>query len=182
MKIAITGHTSGIGKSLAEILQVRGHEVVGISRRDGENIRRTAHTANLIDPCDIFINNAQSQFAQTELLFEVWKKWQGKEKWIWNISTHMTTQPVDVKTEHNEIDISLYRIQKQSLEESSKQLQHKSSLPKITIIRPGAVKNNTAGANSYDEWAKQLIEIISTKESFYIPEISLVYTNINFKI
>jgi len=45
MKIAITGHRKGIGKAFAEQLSARGHTIVGISRSDGENIRRTAHTA-----------------------------------------------------------------------------------------------------------------------------------------
>ena len=74
MKIAITGHRKGIGKAFAEELTARGHEIVGISRSDGENIRRTAHTAGLIEPCDMLINNAISFYAQTELLFEVWHK------------------------------------------------------------------------------------------------------------
>ena len=43
MKIAITGHKKGIGKAFADQLSARGHEIVGISRSDGENIRRTAH-------------------------------------------------------------------------------------------------------------------------------------------
>ena len=54
MKIAITGHKRGIGKAFAEQLADRGHSIVGISRSDGENIRRTAHTASLIEPCDMF--------------------------------------------------------------------------------------------------------------------------------
>jgi len=45
MKIAITGHKKGIGKAFAEQLSARGHEIIGISRSDGENIRRTVHTA-----------------------------------------------------------------------------------------------------------------------------------------
>jgi len=40
MKIAITGHTAGIGQAFANILESRGHDIVGISRRTGENIRR----------------------------------------------------------------------------------------------------------------------------------------------
>jgi short-subunit dehydrogenase len=36
MKIAITGHTAGIGKAFAEQLAQRGHSIVGISRREGE--------------------------------------------------------------------------------------------------------------------------------------------------
>jgi hypothetical protein len=57
MQIAITGHMAGIGHALAKILESRGHEIVGISRRTGDNIRRTEHVANLIAPCDLFINN-----------------------------------------------------------------------------------------------------------------------------
>ena len=89
MKIAITGHRKGIGQAFAEQLSARGHEIVGISRSDGENIRRTAHTANLIEPCDMLINNAISMYAQTELLFEVWHRWQNSEHthYLWNIST-----------------------------------------------------------------------------------------------
>ena len=85
MIIAITGHKHGIGKAFAEQLSARGHEIIGISRSEGENIRRITHTTNLIEPCDLFINNAQSMFAQTELLYAVWEKWaKGEKKWIWN--------------------------------------------------------------------------------------------------
>ena len=60
MKIAITGHKRGIGQEFARQLGEQGHEITGISRSDGENIRRTAHTASLIEPCDLLINNAIS--------------------------------------------------------------------------------------------------------------------------
>jgi hypothetical protein len=43
----------------------------------------------------VFINNAQTGYAQTELLYEVWSRWQGKERYIWNISTMMTKQPIN---------------------------------------------------------------------------------------
>jgi short-subunit dehydrogenase len=73
MKIAITGHTAGIGQALAEIYSSNGHEIVGLSRRNGYNIRSTSKVVSMIEPCDIFINNAQVGFAQTELLFAVYK-------------------------------------------------------------------------------------------------------------
>ena len=60
MKIAITGHKRGIGQEFAKQLQDRGHDIVGLSRSDRQNIRRTAHTASLIEQCDLFINNAIS--------------------------------------------------------------------------------------------------------------------------
>ena len=94
MKIAITGHSAGIGQALAETYY--GHEIVGISRRDGNNIRNIPKIADLIEPCDLFINNAQSGFAQTELLFEVHRRWADTQKHIMVISTMMTQQPVSV--------------------------------------------------------------------------------------
>jgi len=39
MKIAITGHTAGIGQAFSKILESRGHEIIGISRRTRENIK-----------------------------------------------------------------------------------------------------------------------------------------------
>ncbi len=91
MKIAITGHKRGIGQAFTKQLTEMGHDIVGISRSDGENIRRTAHTASIIEPCDMFINNAISMYAQTELLFEVWHRWRDVKEahYIWNISTRV---------------------------------------------------------------------------------------------
>ena len=71
MKIAITGHTAGIGQALAKQYADRGHEIVGLSKREGHNIRVIPKIADLIEPCDVFINNAQAGYAQTELLFEI---------------------------------------------------------------------------------------------------------------
>ena len=60
---ASSGHRKGIGRAFAEQLSARGHEIIGISRSDGENIRRTVHTASLIENCDVLINNAISMYA-----------------------------------------------------------------------------------------------------------------------
>lgn len=182
MKIAITGHTGGIGEAFAKLLSIRGHEIVGISRRNGENIRRIAHTANLIEPCDMFINNAQTQYAQTELLYAVWAKWVGKEKkYIWNISTQMTQIPINnVPDGQNDLDMSQYRNQKIALEEASKQLRFKNSWPCISIIRPGGVAtqqkfDNTNKAN-VDAWVKSVVDIFSHNDNINISEISIGHT------
>lgn len=140
MRIAITGHTAGIGKAFAEQLARRGHSIIGISRRGGNNIRRVPHTASIIEPCDMFINNAQTGYAQTELLYEVWKRWQGKERYIWNISTMMTELPINSTPDgQNDLTMSQYRNQKIALEEASRQLRFKNSWPQISVIRPGGV-------------------------------------------
>lgn len=146
MKIAITGHKRGIGQEFARQLAQDGHHIVGISRSDGENIRRVAHTASLIEPCDLFINNAISMYAQTELLFEVWHRWSEIKEvhHIWNISTKMCEwdedKPVRGLTMRESME---YRNQKMSLELAHQQLDRQPSNIKMTLIRPGGVRTQS---------------------------------------
>lgn len=182
MKIAITGHTAGIGQAFAKILKSRGNEIVGISRRTGENIRRTEHVANLIEHCDMFINNAQVQYAQTELLYAVWQRWRGQQgKYIWNISTQMTEQPINGTPDNQEdITMSAYRNQKIALEEASRQLRFKNTWPSISIIRPGGVATQAKFDNSnkadVEQWAQSIIDIFSHNNNISISEISVGHT------
>jgi NADP-dependent 3-hydroxy acid dehydrogenase YdfG len=146
MKIAITGHKKGIGKAFAEQLSARGHEILGISRSDGENIRRTAHTAGLIEPCAMFINNATSMYAQTELLFEVWHRWKdlNQTHHIWNISTKLCEQDHDIDIKGLTMRESIqYRNQKMALELAHHQLNFQPSNIKMELIRPGSVNTHT---------------------------------------
>jgi hypothetical protein len=182
MKIAITGHTAGIGQAFTKILRSRGHEIIGISRRTGENIRRIEHVANMIQLCDMFINNAQTGYAQTELLYAVWGHWQGVEgKYIWNISTQMVERPINSTPDGQEdILMSSYRNQKLALEEASRQLKFKKRWPQISIIRPGGVAtqqnfDNTNKAE-VDLWAESIVDTFSHNENISISEISVGYT------
>lgn len=166
MKIAITGHKRGIGKAFAEQLESRGHTIVGISRSDGENIRRTAHTASIIEPCDMFINNAISFYAQTELLFEVWHRWQDTDKIIWNISTKVCEQNKDEQIDGLTMRESMqYRNTKMSLELAHYQLLQQPSNVKMELIRPGCVKTQTFSApdaRPADEYVREVLEELGT--------------------
>ena len=118
MKIAITGHSAGIGQALAKIFETQGHEIIGLSRRNGYNIRSLPKVASMIESCDMFVNNAQVGYAQTELLFEVWRRWQGQQKYIVNISTQMTDMLLPPKEEWDE-----YIVQKKALELANQLLE-----------------------------------------------------------
>ena len=146
MKIAITGHRKGIGKEFARQLLDKGHDIVGISRSDGENIRRTVHTASLIEPCDMFINNAISLYAQTELLFEVWHRWYQNDhtQHIWNISTRLCESSVDEHINGLTMRESMqYKNQKMALEFAHQQLEAQPSKIKMELLRPPAVKTQS---------------------------------------
>lgn len=168
MKIAITGHKRGIGQQFAIQLAARGHDIVGISRSDGENIRRTAHTASIIEPCDMFINNAISMYAQTELLFEIWHRWKDDEKahHIWNISTRVCEWEKDRQINGLTMRESMvYRNQKMALELAHQQLSAQPSNTKMQLIRPGSV--NTQSFSDPDSMsAKQYVSQVLEDHSY----------------
>jgi len=163
MKIAITGHKKGFGKAFAEQLATQGHEIVGISRSDGENIRRTAHTASIIEPCDMLINNAKSFYAQTELLFEIWHRWRksNHEHIIWNISTKVCEWKDDRQIKGLTMRESMeYRNQKMALELAHAQLSSQPSKIKMELIRPGSVNTQTFSETdsiSADEYVSRVL-------------------------
>ena len=176
MKIAITGHTAGIGRALAKIYYSRNDIIVGLSKREGNNIRNIPKTADQIEPCDVFINNAQAGYAQTELLFEMAQRWKGTGKHILVISTMMTQDPVSVLPG---LDMDHYRVQKIALEEAIKQIRNRRLGIKITLVRPGNIATSAdktvPPAADVDNWAKTLVDIIDlvTKNNLRMNEISL---------
>jgi nucleoside-diphosphate-sugar epimerase len=184
MKIAITGHTAGIGQALCRVLGQRGHEIVGLSKRDGHNIRVIPKIAAKIESCDMFINNAQAGYAQTELLYAVWESWQGQpNKHIWCISTMMTQCPVDPPVSgQSELSMSAYRTQKLALEQAITQLRWKNDCPCITLIRPGAVATQPGQVSEYPycevgAWAETIVStmIMADQQNMIFQELSLGY-------
>lgn len=175
-RIAITGHSAGIGQALAKIYQSHGHEIVGLSRRNGYNIRSIPKIIEKVRDCDIFINNAQAGFAQTELLFAVYKEWQGKEnKKIINISTMMTLEPVSTIPG---IEMIEYHNQKLALEEAHRQLLYLHNWPKLCLVKPGAVATQPEQTSprpyaNVDVWAEKLINILDAGIDLDVGEIAL---------
>jgi NADP-dependent 3-hydroxy acid dehydrogenase YdfG len=176
MKIAITGHTAGIGQALAKEYANAGHEIIGLSQREGNNIRNTPKICNQIEPCDIFVNNAQAGYAQTELLFEMANCWQGTKKHIIVISTMMTQDPISPLPG---LSMDQYRIQKVTLEESVKQIRNRRLGVRLTIVRPGNIATSTdktvPPAADVNNWARTLLNLLdmANNNNLTIPDISL---------
>jgi NADP-dependent 3-hydroxy acid dehydrogenase YdfG len=180
MKIAITGHTAGIGKALTEIYAQQGYDIVGLSKREGNNIRNISKICDQIEPCDIFVNNAQAGYAQTELLFEMSQRWQKTQKHIIVISTIMTQDPMSSLPG---LDMDQYRIQKIALEESVKQIRNRRLGIKITIVRPGNIATSpdktVPPAADANNWARTLVNLfdMAKNNNLSIPDISLGPSN-----
>lgn len=78
MKIAITGHTSGLGKCFYDELSNRGHTVAGFSRTNGYDLRDYSKVGLMLDNIvdfDIFINNAKPEYAQSQILYRLVRTW-----------------------------------------------------------------------------------------------------------
>jgi NADP-dependent 3-hydroxy acid dehydrogenase YdfG len=176
MKIAITGGTAGIGQALGNEYQSLGHEVLQLSRRTGHNIRVIPKIADAIEPCDMFINNAQAGYAQTELLFEMAQRWTGSGKHIMVISTMMTQDPVSVLPG---LDMMAYRIQKTTLEQAVSQIRYRRLGIKITLVRPGNIATSAdktvPPAADVNVWAGALVSMleIAQTNNLTISDISL---------
>jgi short-subunit dehydrogenase len=96
MKIAITGHTSGIGLSLYTKFKTQGHTVIGFSRATGYDIGSEdicSKLLNEITDCDVLVNNAYHSIGQNRILARILNNWNGTEKSVINISSNIVSVP-----------------------------------------------------------------------------------------
>jgi NADP-dependent 3-hydroxy acid dehydrogenase YdfG len=151
MKIAITGHTSGIGKAIADRYTAEGHTVTGFSRATGHDLTEPGMAFKIAaeaSKSDVFVNNAfsfQNGFAQINLLFAIRDIWQNqKSKTIVNISSTASDGIM--------LDRSFYAINKAALDKASEQLS-RSSACRIINIKPGYVETPMG------EWATGITKL-----------------------
>jgi nucleoside-diphosphate-sugar epimerase len=96
MKIAITGHTQGIGLAVATVFQQYGHDVIGFSRSNGFDISNPQVRLTILShDVDVFINNAYHPTGQTKLLKELIDRWGNTDTLIINMSSKCTMFPTD---------------------------------------------------------------------------------------
>lgn len=182
MKIAITGHSKGIGAEFKSYYESQGHTVVGFSRSNGYDLRDWSVLHKMLEQikdCDLLISCAKPDFVQTTLLYEIWKLWQGQPKTILNVSSVLASMPCNPPSMDYDPMLDFYRTGKISLEEAAKQLSAKSALPYITTIRPGHLYSATITASEQErlsKWVNCLGSMLSQAQtnSFFIKEITLV--------
>lgn len=133
MKIAITGHTKGIGKALYDHFQTNGHEVLGFSRSNGFELPRDYMTVIAeAKECDVFVNNAYAGNAQALILTQICQfDWANQEKHIINIGSISSLTPIHLQP--------MYAANKAGLKRVVGNFQSKQALPRITNLNPGLV-------------------------------------------
>ena len=94
LTVAITGHTSGIGKAISDYFTAKEYKVIGFSRNTGYDISTEHDRLRIVEEsknADIFVNNAYNfktdDLGQTLLLKSMTRIWQDQSKLIVNISS-----------------------------------------------------------------------------------------------
>ena len=139
MKIAITGHTSGIGLALTK----QCNNWIGFSRSNGYDINNPKpwfHRQAM--RCDVFVNNAHDRYAQVDLLYKVWEEWKDQNKQIVCISS--------VSPDVTKNKMWTYSTEKCALNHACEQLQNSKGKCRIINIKPGYIDTpRVAGTDEY---------------------------------
>jgi NAD(P)-dependent dehydrogenase (short-subunit alcohol dehydrogenase family) len=167
MKIAITGHTKGLGLEFKKVFEAGGHEVIGFSRSTGYDLRDWSKMQKMldqVDSCNIFINVAKPDFVQTTVLYELWKRWKKQDKTIINIGSGITYTPVLPQDLFNDPDMDFYRTAKVSLNQAAEQLAFKSYWPRIVTVNPVHLYSDPITAEEQvklSAWVATFVAILS---------------------
>ena len=135
MKIAITGHTQGIGKQLASFFSASA-SITGLSRTNGYDINDVVSIVAAVKDCDVFINNAYSGNQQVILLEEVYALWKDTDKTIISIGSAVTDYPrIELELDNQPWP---YREHKLALQKKFRELAWTAKTCHLALITPGA--------------------------------------------
>jgi len=155
-KIAITGHTRGIGLALTERLDQDNYEVRGYSKSNGFNILRpNGVIKDIVDwDADVFVNNAYAPEAQSRLLYKIYEQWVDEPKLIINMGATSSDSINNFAQLGYNPDWTPYVSDKARLDWASLQLsnQFKPGMCRVTMIKPGFVDTDSTA------WLKGLVE------------------------
>lgn len=177
MKIAITGHTKGLGLELVNLLSI-DHEIIGFSRSNGYDIEKFYDV--IVDKslnCDVFINNAYSSNKQLDIFNRLMTYW-GKDltKTIVNIGSrakyinYVTASSIYAKNKRTLFDTAIDHVFNTGFD---------NQRCRILNINPGQI-HNTQDQISFTDVAKVIEFALKLPQSVEMGEIgiwSTVYKN-----
>lgn len=119
MKYAITGHTQGVGKKAYERLSPN---IIGFSLSTGYDINDPMARKKILEQsmdCDVFINNATDNFAQTYMFLDIVEAWYNlPEKTIINVGSRIAEIRLLPESHRH---LSYYHAEKSALKQFSNQ-------------------------------------------------------------
>jgi NADP-dependent 3-hydroxy acid dehydrogenase YdfG len=157
-KIAITGHTSGIGKGLYDYFVNLGYNVNGFSLDNGFDISNHENIDRIIEltrDCDLFFNNAYSGYSQVELA-RLWQQQHWSDNHFIINTSSMAAEPL-ADIPKNFPWLTAYGEEKYAINKVSWEINHSGSKCKSIVIMPGVCQTNFY--NPYDTEEQNGIEL-----------------------
>lgn len=136
MKIAITGHTNGVGKAIADLYP----SCLGFSRSNGYDISKPKDVKLIIEntiamECDVFINNAYDGLAQVTLFESLLD--------LWRLDSTKTIVNINSRTIYNGPNQKQYTTDKKVLRSSAvNAIRDIDRKCRVININPGYVKTD----------------------------------------
>lgn len=184
MKIAITGHTKGIGLATSTLLRKQGHEVIGFSRHNGWDFTDKTTRKEFIEELDdgkfdCFINNAypykfyqgMEGFLQVDLLNQVWLLWEKDP-----------TKKIVVVGSQNSTTVKNYyhpfSIHKKAVDDTCNQLRNTRPWPHIINIKPTHVDTQVINhlTNVNKSKPEEVAELISWALNSPVKVLDLMFS------
>ena len=174
MRVAVTGHTGGIGLAIAEAFRARGHEVLGLSRSTGYDLARPDRIVEAAAECDLLVNNRHqyNDDSQLQVLFRMAERWSGQDKTIINLGSRAGECYILGRQD-------AYSVYKHALDAACQQLSNRSDpRPRVVNIRPGwvdtdSVKGRQVPKLSPEDVARVVIWVVDQPAHVYVSSVTL---------
>lgn len=153
-KVAITGHSSGIGKGLYQFFS-SFYEVKGFSKENGYDINNFDSILAESSDCELFINNAYSYYKQSEIV-RAWAKQHKNQKHLIISTSSIASEPL-LEIEKVFPHLTQYGKEKYAINQATWEVNHSQTLCKASVILPGVV--DTSFYNPYDTEEQNGIEL-----------------------
>lgn len=166
--VKLTGRSTGLAKEIVSTFNNWGFEVRGYGIGDID-LENTQSVVEAVRDADVFINNANYKFTQTEILYELFKVWKDdSSKHIINISSR-AAQPNISKG-------YLYAAQKAALEHLANNLVYNSDKKcRISTIALGLL-NGVEHSTPYSNVVTAIAGIIDSPIDCETVHLSIQHT------
>lgn len=164
-KIAITGHSGGLGKAVWQIFSGPPFLLQGYSRSNGWDIYLPYDICEHAKDCDVFINNAYGGWQQIHLLHRMHEMWHDQPKMIVNISSSYQDRNVPGPNH--------YTVHKAALDKAVHQLQLLNGKCKVVNVKFGKLENipSNGPKNSFHDAAAVIYNVVTSP--IYISSITV---------
>jgi NADP-dependent 3-hydroxy acid dehydrogenase YdfG len=164
--VAITGHTTGIGKGLYDYFISKGCTVQGFSKSNGYDISCNDDILEMLEQTkdfDLFINNAYYDDQQATIALQWHRVHYDKEHYIINMSSLGSSENIVHKLNIKNPQIVEYGINKMLLNNVGNTINLSDSKARCITVMPGIVNTDFISTFPFDEGMAEFYQSIEER-------------------